>query len=71
MKRVIIGFLIGVVVLVLFIYFGGAKYLRIFGIKTEEAGTRLESVEKRMKEGAKTAKKTVNKTAEKVKRLVP
>lgn len=82
MKKLILGFIIGVVVLAAFLFLGGARYLKMFGAKTEEAGVKLERVEKEMKESAKSAEKTavvakdkVKKTAgearEKVKKYIP
>jgi hypothetical protein len=81
-KRLILGIFIGAVILVLFVIFGGAKYVRIFGAKTEEAGIKLEKIEKQMKKSAEEARKkaahtaegvkeTIEKTTEKVKELVP
>ena len=82
MKKLILGFILGVIVLAVFLFIGGARYLKVFGAKTEEAGTKLERVEKEMKESAKSAEKTavvakdkVKKTAvetkEKVKKYIP
>lgn len=70
MKKFLLGVLIGSIVLFAFVYLGGARYVKIFGTKTEEAGGKLEHVEKEMKEGAETAKKTVEKTVEKTKEKV-
>lgn len=70
MKKYLIGVLIGAIALFAFVYLGGARYLKIFGAKTEEAGGKLERVEKEMKQGAKSAKKSVEKTVEKTKETV-
>lgn len=79
MKKVMLGILIGVFVLILFVYFGGSRYVKSFGTKTEEAGEKLEKIEKEMREKAKGAKKSVEKsfdktvdtTKEKVKKIIP
>ncbi len=70
MKKVIFGFFLGVIALALFLYFGGAKYVKAFGSKTEEAGSRLEVYEKKMKESTKDAKTSVKETAEEAKETV-
>ncbi len=81
-KKLILGVFIGAVILVLFIIFGGARYVRIFGAKTEEAGRKLEKLEKQVKESAEEARKkaaytaegikeTFEKTTDKVKEYVP
>lgn len=71
MMKIFLGVILGIIILAAFVYFGGAKYMRTFGAKTEEAGAKLEKVERQMKEGAESAKKTVTKTAEKAKGYVP
>lgn len=86
MKKVILGILLGVVVLAVFLYFGGSKCLRAFGSKTEEAGVKLEKYEKQFREktdeagktvketavsAKKTAARTYDKTKEKVKEYMP
>lgn len=70
MKKFIIGVVLGIIVLVVFLYLGGAKYVKIFGSKTEEAGAKLEKYEKRMKETAKDAGKAIEKTAEGAKEVM-
>lgn len=82
MKKILFGFVIGVAALVVFLYFGGARYVKLFGAKTEQAGEKLEAYEKEMKEKtreaekkvqdtAKGAKKAVDRTREKVKEYIP
>ncbi|TAN63083.1 hypothetical protein EPN18_03305 [bacterium] len=71
MFKIFIGILLGILILAGFAYFGGAKYLKTAGVKTEQAGEKLELVEKQMKQSADSAKKTVSRTADKVKKLVP
>lgn len=67
MKKFIIGVVIGVVALAAFLYFGGPKYLKAFGSKTEQAGENLEKYEKELKHTADDAKEAVKDTAESVK----
>lgn len=67
MKKFILGVIIGVLALAAFLYFGGPKYLKIFGAKTEEAGERLEKYEKGLKHTAEEATEKVKETAETVK----
>lgn len=67
MKKFIIGVVIGILALAAFLYFGGPKYLKMFGAKTEEAGERLEKYEKGFKHTAEEAAETVKETAETVK----
>jgi hypothetical protein len=71
MFKIFIGILLGILILVGFAYFGGSKYLKTAGVKTEQAGEKLELVEKQIKQSADSAKKTVSRTADKVKKLVP
>lgn len=77
MARLFFGGLAGIVLLAVFFYFGGPKYLKAFGAKTEETGQRLEKYEKRIKdstekagETVKEARKTVNETFEKAKEKI-
>lgn len=67
MKKFILGVIIGILALAAFLYFGGPKYLKIFGAKTEEAGERLEKYEKGLKHTAEEATEKVKETAETVK----
>lgn len=67
MKKFILGVVIGIIALAAFLYFGGPKYLKIFGAKTEEAGERLEIYEKKLKHTAEEAAEKVKDTAETVK----
>lgn len=71
MFKIFIGILLGIAILIGFVYFGGAKYLKTAGVKTEQAGEKLELVEKQIKQGAESAKKSVGKTAERVKQSLP
>lgn len=56
MKKFIAGVIIGVVVILAFLYFGGPRYMKVFGAKTEEAGGRLEKYEQGLKKTAETVK---------------
>lgn len=68
MKKILLGFILGALVLFLFLYFGGAKYLKTFGQKTEQAGEKLEGYEKQIKEKTEGAGKAVRETAESAKK---
>lgn len=63
MKKFILGFFLGIAVLFAFLYFGGARYVKVFGVKTEEAGEKLEKYEKQIKESAGTTGEKVKETA--------
>ena len=65
--RFLFGLIIGVLALAAFLYFGGPEYLKAFGSKTEQAGTKLEKYEKEIKSTAKEAKEVFGDTAETVK----
>lgn len=67
MKRFLLGIIIGILALAAFLYFGGPRYLKIFGAKTEEAGERLEKYEKGFKKSADEVAEKVKETAETVK----
>ena len=62
MKKIILGFIFGVIMLILFIVFGGGEYLKRLGRKTEEAGERLGTYQKKAKETAKKAEEKLEKT---------
>ena len=70
MMKFLLGLLAGIVLLVLFFYFGGPKYVTSFGAKTEAAGERLEQYEKKLKETGKHAEKAVKKSAGEAKESV-
>ncbi|MBI5642520.1 MAG: hypothetical protein HY954_03485 [Deltaproteobacteria bacterium] len=70
MKKLLLGFILGIAVLAAFLYFGGAGYLKTFGAKTEEAGAKLEKYEKEIKDTAKEAKEVVEDTAKGAKKAV-
>ena len=63
MKKFLLGFFIGMVLLLAFFYLGGAGYLKAFGSKTEETGAKLEVYEKEVKKTADEAKESVTETA--------
>lgn len=65
--QIILGVFVGVTMLYLFIYFGGADYLKAFGKKTEHAGEELKHYEKGVKE---TGDKMLEKAKEKVKNTI-
>ncbi|OGP15306.1 MAG: hypothetical protein A2054_02015 [Deltaproteobacteria bacterium GWA2_55_10] len=67
MKKFLFGLVIGIVALGAFLYFGGPKYLKLIGSKTEQAGERLEKYERSFKHTADEAKEAASDTAETVK----
>lgn len=67
MKKVLLGIVIGIAVLAAFLYFGGGRYLRVFGAKTEEAGVKLEKYEKEMKKEAEVLKESAREAGETIK----
>lgn len=71
MKKIIIGMFLGIILLYLFIYFGGADYLKIFGKKTEQAGEGLKQYEKNVKDTTKSIKRTIKDAEEKIKERLP
>ncbi|MBI2412159.1 MAG: hypothetical protein HYV24_03010 [Deltaproteobacteria bacterium] len=67
MKKVLLGIIIGIIALAAFLYFGGGRYLRVFGAKTEEAGEKLEKYEKEMKKEAEVIKESAKEAGETIK----
>lgn len=53
MKRFLIGVVLGILLLFVFLYFGGPSYLETFGKKTEEAGKNLKKYEQTTRDTAK------------------
>ncbi|MEK6531198.1 MAG: hypothetical protein AABZ23_01740 [Deltaproteobacteria bacterium] len=56
MKKLFFGAILGIAALFLFLYFGGGRYLKMFGAKTEDAGSRLESYGKELKKTTEGAR---------------
>lgn len=67
MKKLFFGILLGIAILLAFFYFKGSKYIKTIGVKTEETGTRLEKVEKKVRESAGEAKETIKEKFEETK----
>ena len=63
MKKLILGFIIGVAVLVFFLYLGGSKYVKALGVRTEQAGEKLEGYERKLKRTAREASEVLRDTA--------
>ncbi|MBW2039935.1 MAG: hypothetical protein JRI46_10180 [Deltaproteobacteria bacterium] len=53
MKKFLLGIAIGILVILLFTYFGGGNALKSLGRKTIELGERVEVYEKTLKETTK------------------
>ncbi len=70
MKKVILGAVIGAIVVLLFIFLGGGKYVSKLGVETERVGHRLQKVEGSMKKSVKGVQKKAGKTATSVKKRV-
>jgi hypothetical protein len=71
MKRLILGFIIGVAALAVFLYFGGAAHIKTLGKKTYEAGARLEELVKDLRGIKKNARDIAEKSSERVKEYMP
>lgn len=78
MKKIFYGILLGILALVLFVYFGGGDYLRAVGEGADEAGKIVQGYEKRLKKGIDSAKETaedanrkVEETTERLKEIIP
>ena len=65
-KRVILGMICGIVLFLLFMFFGGSEYLMKFAKKTEEASIKLEVYEQKIRESAEEAKDKFKGTVEAV-----
>ena len=65
-KRVILGMICGIVLFLLFMFFGGSEYLMKFAKKTEEASVKLEVYEQKIRESAEEAKGRFKETVEAV-----
>jgi len=71
MKRLFFGIIVGFFLFFLFLYFGGADYLKDFGRKTENLGRDLKQYERGIRESADMAKDLVEKTGKKLKKHIP
>lgn len=69
--KLVLGIFLGIVLLYLFIYFGGADYLQTFGKKTEEAGRELKQYEKNVKDTTVKIEKALEGAKDKVKEKMP
>ncbi len=70
MIRLFFGGMAGVVLLGLFFYLGGPRYLTVLGAKTEQTGEKLEKYEKEIKHSAENTVKTVKKKTRAAKETV-
>lgn len=71
MKKILFGIIVGIAVVVVFIFYGGGDYLKKFGWHAEKAGSKIEKMEKKLKGSVSGVKEKVEKTADKVKDYVP
>lgn len=70
MKKLVLGFILGVLALALFVYYGGGDYLKAAGSKTEEAGEALKVYEKKMRKSIEGVREKAGDTAEKTREKV-
>ena len=63
MRKFIYGVIVGFILAIFFIVFGGGKYVERFGIKTERAGQEIVEYEEELKEKIERAKSKVGKKA--------
>ncbi|MFQ5465210.1 MAG: hypothetical protein ACE5EI_04710 [Thermodesulfobacteriota bacterium] len=70
MKKFVLGFLLGVLALALFVYYGGGDYLKAAGSRTEEAGKALKGYEKKMKRSIEGVREKAGETVERTKEKV-
>ncbi len=71
MKRIILGIIIGAVLFYLFVYYGGAEYLQLFGNKTAEVGMELKQYEKRLRDSTKRVREVAGEAGKRLKEHVP
>ena len=71
MKRLFFGIIIGICLFFLFLYFGGADYLKDFGTMTEGVGRDLKQYERGIRNSADKAKEIFEKTGKKLKNNIP
>jgi len=50
MKNFLFGLIVGIILMCLFVYFGGGKLLKALGMATTELGERIEVVEQGIKD---------------------
>ncbi len=70
MKKILLGIILGIIMCVLFLYFGGSEYVKDFGRKSIEVGEELEAYEESLKDAADRARETVEEEGEKVRETV-
>ena len=57
MRKFLLGFMVGIILSFLFIYFGGGEILKVLGQKAIDAGERIKIYEKAFKETVGKIKK--------------
>ena len=67
MRKFIYGIIIGFILAIFFIVFGGGKYLERFGVETEKAGREIVEYEEELKEKIERAKKKVGTKTDEIK----
>jgi hypothetical protein len=67
MRKFIYGVIVGFILAIFFIVFGGGQYLEKFGVKTEKAGQDIVEYEEELKDKISRAKKKVGKKTKDIK----
>ncbi len=67
MRKFIYGIIVGFILAIFFIVFGGGKYVEKFGIRTERAGQEIVEYEEELKEKIESAKNKVGKKTKDIK----
>ena len=70
-KNIILGIFLGILLLYIFIYFGGADRIKVFGKKTVQTGEELKQYEKTVKDATIQIEKKLEKAKDKVKEKIP
>ena len=68
MKRFIYGIIVGFILAIFFIVFGGGKYLERFGVETEKAGKEIVEYEEELKDKIERAKSSVSSKTDEIKK---
>ena len=67
MRRFIYGIIVGFILAIFFIVFGGGKYLERFGVETEKAGQEIVEYEEELKDKIDRAKSSVGSRTKQIK----
>jgi hypothetical protein len=70
MRKFIYGIIIGFILAIFFVVFGGGKYLERFGVQTEKAGKEIVKYEDELKDKIERAKSKVTTKTDDIKKGV-